>query len=88
MTFCMKRGYGGCKCQYCLPWVRRWEREEKGWDLVDSMIKDGRSLYSMCDRLQAECPDMLHNYRKIEDKFIARSIEKVSLLSEEGEINE
>ena len=50
---------------------------ENAWALIDSMMKDGRSLYSIYDRLQCDYPEMLTNYRKIEAKFIERSIEKV-----------
>ena len=84
---CLRCGYQ-CNCADCQIWIRRWERERSGWELVDSMIKDGRSLYSIYDRLHCEYPDMLNSYRKIEDKFIERSIERVDLLSEDGEITD
>ena len=55
---CQRRGYGGCNCTDCQVWIRCWEREEKGWNVIDSMMSDRRSLYSIYDRLQAEFPDM------------------------------
>ena len=84
---CLRRGFN-CTCTDCQVWIRRWEREDKGWDLIDSMMNDGRSLFSIYERLQAEYPDILvHNYRKIEDRFVQRSIERVAVLSD-GEVDE
>ena len=82
---CLRRGYGGCTCQDCLPWVRKWNRETEGWKLIDFMLNGGDSLYHIYERLQCDFPEMLQHYKSIERKFIERCIENVDLLSNSSE---
>ena len=87
---CQRRGYQ-CACRDCQKWVQKWSRELDAWVVIDEMFKEGRSLYSIYERLQCDYPEMLAHYRKIEAKFIERAIEKVDLLSdasskEDGEL--
>ena len=89
---CQRRGYQ-CNCGDCQKWVQKWSRELDAWALIDDMLKGGRSLYSVYERLNCDYPEMLMQYRKIESRFIELAIEKVDLISdtsskEDGEVGE
>ena len=87
---CQRRGYQ-CACADCQHWIEKWSRELDAWTLIDEMMKSGRSLYSIYERLQCDYPEMLMHCRKIESKFVERAIERVDILSnskDEGKITD
>ena len=61
---CLRQGVG-CKCEFCLPWLARWDNELKGFALFDTLKEEGKSLFVIYERLRAEYPDLLilhHEY--------------------------
>jgi len=41
---CLRQGVG-CKCEFCLPWLARWEKELVGFTLFDTLKEEeGKSL--------------------------------------------
>ena len=80
--FCLRRGYQ-CKCDQCLPWIRKWQQELDGWTLVNEMIENGSSLFQIYDRLQAEFPDLLQHHKSIEQRYIEKQIENTEVISKD-----
>lgn len=71
---CLRQGVG-CKCEFCLPWLARWDKELSGFALFDTLKEEGKSLFVIYERLRAEHPDLLilhHEY--LERQYIAHKI--------------
>ena len=67
---CLHRGYE-CNCEQCQPWKTRWDKELEAFSLIDTFIRDGKSLFHMYERLSAEHPDVLQtHYKFIEEQHI------------------
>lgn len=71
---CLRQGVG-CKCEFCLPWLARWDKELSGFALFDNLKEEGKSLFVIYERLRAEYPDLLilhHQY--FEKQYITHKI--------------
>jgi hypothetical protein len=70
MTLCLRQGYK-CSCSQCQIWIARWEKEIESFAVVDKMMRKGKSLFQIYERLRAEYLDTLRFYHtSIEDKYI------------------
>jgi hypothetical protein len=71
---CLRQGVG-CKCEFCLPWLARWDNELVGFALFDTLIEEGRPLFVIYERLRAEHPDLLILHHEFfEKKYITHKI--------------
>ena len=67
---CLRRGYE-CNCEQCQPWKTWWDKELEAFSLIDTFIRDGKSLFHLYERLSAEHPDVLQtHYKFIEEQYI------------------
>ena len=55
---CLRRGYQ-CKCDQCQPWIARWSKEIDAFSCVDTMMREGKCLLQIYERLTAEYPYIL-----------------------------
>jgi hypothetical protein len=70
MALCLRQGYE-CSCPQCQIWISRWEKEIESFAVVDKMMRKGKSLFQIYERLRAEFPDTLRFYHtSIEDQYI------------------
>ena len=58
---CLCQGYQ-CQCLQCQVWIDRWSKELDAFATIDSMMRDGKSLFQIYERLRAAHPDMLCLY--------------------------
>jgi len=54
----------GCKREFCLPWLARWEKELVGFTLFDTFEEEGKSLSFTYERLRAEHADLLRTHHE------------------------
>jgi hypothetical protein len=62
---CLRHGYGNCKCEYCLPWIAKWEKELDGFALFNKLKDQDKPLYIIYEKMSAEFSDLLlihHEY--------------------------
>jgi phosphodiesterase/alkaline phosphatase D-like protein len=55
---CLRQGYN-CQCEFCLPWISRWESEVRGFAALNNMLNEGKSLFHIYERLRSEHVDIL-----------------------------
>lgn len=73
---CLRRGYG-CKCEHCLPWIRKWSKELDAFSLIDDLIRNGKPLLQIFERLAAEHPDILQLHSQfIEKQYITHHLQQ------------
>jgi len=73
---CLRQGVG-CKCEFCLPWLARWEKELVGFTLFGTLKEEDKSLLCTCERLRGEHPDLLRiHHEHFERKHIEHKIRK------------
>ena len=71
---CLRQGVG-CKCEFCLPWLARWEKELVDFTLFDTLEEEGKSLLFTYERLRAEHADLLRTHHEyFERKCIEHKI--------------
>ncbi len=69
-TICLRQGYH-CSCSQCQIWIARWDKELEAFSVVDKLIRDGKNLFQIYERLRAEYPDILRlHHVSIEDQYI------------------
>lgn len=73
---CLRQGYQ-CKCSQCQVWIDRWNKELDAFSTIDDMMRSGKSLFHIWERLRAEHPDILRlHYASIEKQYIDYRIRK------------
>ena len=76
---CLRRGHQ-CNCKQCEPWIAKWSKELDAFTCVDTMMRDGRSLLRIHERLAAEYPDTLQIHADfIEKQCIECKMDNTSL---------
>lgn len=55
---CLRQGYN-CSCEFCLPWITRWESEVNGFTALNAMLDEGKSLLYIFEKLRSEHTDLL-----------------------------
>lgn len=67
---CLRQGYQ-CKCDQCLVWISRWDKELDAFAVVDAMMHDGKNLFCIYEWLRASQPDILRlHHAYIEKQYI------------------
>ena len=67
---CLRQGYA-CKCSQCQLWIDRWAHELDAFATVDSMMREGKNLFQIYERLRALNPDVLRlHHATIEKEYI------------------
>ena len=67
---CLRQGYQ-CSCAQCQPWIDRWNKELDAFATVDSMMRSGKNLFQIYERLRALNPDVLRlHHATIESQYI------------------
>ena len=67
---CLRQGYQ-CSCAGCQIWIDRWSKELDAFALIDSMMREGKNLFQIYERLRAENPDILRlHHETIETQYI------------------
>lgn len=70
-TICLRHGYGNCKCEYCLPWIARWEKEIDGFALFNKLKEENKPLFIIFERMRAEYTEVLATHHVyLEEKYI------------------
>lgn len=81
---CLRQGYQ-CKCPQCQIWIDCWNKELDAFSTIDTMMRNGKSLFHIWERLRAEHPDVLRlHHASIEKQFIEYKMEQI----EEGEVHQ
>lgn len=69
---CLRQGYN-CQCEFCLPWIARWESEVSGFVVLNAMLEEGRPLIHIFERLRSEYPELLMTHDEyIVDEYYKR----------------
>jgi hypothetical protein len=67
---CLRQGYQ-CSCSQCQIWIGRWSKELDAFTLIDSMMRQGKTLFQIYERLRADNPDILRlHHATIEAQYI------------------
>ena len=67
---CYRQGYN-CQCEFCLPWIKKWDKEVDGFALFANLLKEGKTLFYIYERMRVDHADVLRMYDLyLEDKYI------------------
>lgn len=76
---CLRQGYN-CTCEFCLPWIAKWDREVNGFVLFQSLLNEDRSLFYIFERMRPDHHELLRMYENyLEETYINHKREQQPL---------
>lgn len=67
---CYRQGYN-CQCEFCRPWIAKWEKEIDGFALFANLLNEGKSWVCIYERMRVDHLDLLRMFDVyFEDKYM------------------
>lgn len=65
---CLRQGYH-CKCEQCQIWIDQWEKELSAFSEINTMMREGKTLFQIYEWLRASQPDIIWLYHGYIEKL-------------------